>query len=538
MLWHDAKVRRMDALQEQVFAFLGDPATHGVAQVRRCDTHAAAVFLAGDIAFKVKRAVRFPFLDYSTLAKRRAACLAELEVNRRFAPQLYRRVVAITRAPGGRLAIGGDGETVEWAVEMARFDENDTLDRIAARGALDACLPARLATSVVAMHAAAERVDAAPWIAALDEYVEQNAVAFRGQAALFATPRVAELARRSRAALRRLRPLLAARGRRGLVRRGHGDLHLGNIVLIDGAPVAFDAIEFDPVVASGDVLYDLAFLLMDLAERGLADAANAVLNGYFAALRCDEDYDGLAALPFFMSLRAAIRAKVTASRLADAAAAEKPAIAAAAARYFALALDLLAPAPAVVVCTGGLSGTGKTALARALAPCLRPRPGALVLRSDVMRKAMFGVGETERLPPPAYASGVSAQIYGALADKAGRIARAGASVIVDAVFARADERAAIESVARGAGVVFWGLFLTADLETRLRRIGGRGADASDADAAVARQQEDYAVGAMTWNVVDASGTAAATLALARACLEEKGLLVEGHPPRGAAGCGG
>lgn len=524
----------MDALQKQVFAFLGDPVTHGVAQVRRCDTHAAAVFLAGGLAFKVKRAVRFPFLDYSTLAKRRAACLAELEVNRRFAPQLYRRVVAITRAPDGRLAIGGDGETVEWAVEMARFDENATLDRLAARGELDERLPARLAAAVVAMHAAAARVDAAPWIAALGDYIGQNTAAFRGQAALFDAPRVAKLERRARQALRRLRPLLAARGRRGFVRRGHGDLHLGNIALIDGAPVAFDAIEFDPVVAAGDVLYDLAFLLMDLAERELVGAANAVLNGYFAASRCDEDYDGLAALPLFMSLRAAIRAKVTAARLADAAAAEKPALAAAAARYFALALDLLAPASAAVVCTGGLSGTGKTALARALAASLRPLPGALVLRSDVVRKAMFGVGETERLPPPAYAPGVSAQIYDALAAKAGRIARAGASVIVDAVFARADERAAIESAARAAGAAFCGLFLAADLDTRLRRIGGRGPDASDADAAVARQQEDYAVGAMTWNVVDASGTAAETLARARACLEAKGLLVERSAPPGAA----
>ena len=125
------------ASQDDVFAFLGDPATHGGAKVSRCDTHAAAVFLAGERAYKVKRAVRFPFLDYSTLGKRKSACEAELDVNRSFAPQLYRRVVPVTREADGRLALGGQGEVVEWAVEMTRFDENQTLDHVAARGALD-----------------------------------------------------------------------------------------------------------------------------------------------------------------------------------------------------------------------------------------------------------------------------------------------------------------------------------------------------------------------------------------------------------------
>ena len=299
--------------QDEVFALLSDPATHGGAQVVRIDTHAASVFLAGERAYKVKRAVKFPFLDYSTVAKRKAACEAELEVNRAFAPQLYLGAVAITREARG-LALAGKGEPVDWAVEMRRFDENATLDHLADKGKVDAALADALARTVVAAHADAPVVEAGPWIEALADFIAQNDKAFREMPDLFDPAAAAELTRNSRAFLDRARPLLLARGEQGFVRRGHGDLHLGNIALIDGAPVPFDAIEFDPLIAAGDVLYDLAFLLMDLVERRLTGAANVVLNRYLAETRRDENFDTLAALPLFMSLRAAIRAKVTAAR--------------------------------------------------------------------------------------------------------------------------------------------------------------------------------------------------------------------------------
>src|SRR5262249_5429493 len=237
--------------QEPVLRLLADPATFGGAEVRRIDTHAASVFLAGDRALKIKRAVRFPFLDYSTLEKRKAACTAEIEVNRPFAPQLYRGIVAITREGNGRLVLGGEGTPVEWAVEMRRFDETRTLDHLADEGKLDASLADRLARTVAAAHARAPVVDARPWPAAPERYVDQNDAAFRADPDLFPSAASERLRRLSGAALAKVSPLLAARGERGLVRRGHGDLHLGNVALIDGEPVAFDAIEFDPVIASG-----------------------------------------------------------------------------------------------------------------------------------------------------------------------------------------------------------------------------------------------------------------------------------------------
>jgi uncharacterized protein len=506
--------------QAAVFKLLGDPATYGGAKVRRFDTHGAAVFLAGDRALKVKRAVRYPFLDYSTLEKRKAACRAELEVNRKFAPQLYRRIVPITREADGSLALDGKGEAVEWAVEMMRFDEDKTLDHLAERGEFDDALTAKLAAAVAAMHARAEPADAAAWIGRIEGYIRHNTSVFARHGELFPAPDAASLEAQSLAAFARLRPLLAARGDAGLIRRGHGDLHLRNIAVLDGEPLAFDALEFDAVIASGDVLYDLAFLLMDLIACGLIRTANGVLNGYFSAARRIEDCDGLAALPFFMSLRSAIRAMTTVSR-PDL---DKPEVGRSARRYFDLALEFLQPAKPVVVCTGGLSGTGKSVLARALAPLFKPLPGALVFRSDVERKALYNVAEHDKLPTEAYRPEVTEEIYRILIDKAARTARAGYSTVVDAVFAKADERAAIEAAAAAAaaGADFHGLFLVADLPTRLQRVGGRGPDASDADAAVARQQEEFDIGKVGWSTVDASGSPEDTLAKARHIVELDG----------------
>jgi hypothetical protein len=503
--------------QDEVLAFLASPAAHGGRVVKRIDTHAASVFLAGDRVLKIKRAVRFPFLDYSTLNKRKAACEAELSVNAPYAPEIYRRVVAITRQADRALAIGGDGPPVEWAVEMRRFDEERTLDHLA--GEIDEALADALGHVVAAEHARAKPVEAEPWIAALGSYIGEHATAFREHPQVFPPAEVDELARDSHVVYERIVPLLRERGRRGLIRRIHGDLHLGNIALIDGKPVLFDAIEFSDIIASGDVLYDLAFLLMDLLERGLAEAANVVFNRYLTEAHRIEDLDGLAALPFFLTIRASIRAMVTAARMDRAAAVDRPAIAKSARAYFDFARRAIAPPQPKLIAVGGLSGTGKTRLARMLAPRIGPMPGAVIVRSDVERKALFGIGETEKLPEQAYSAGVNARVYAMLADKACRVLAAGHAAIVDAVFARPDERKDLAAAAKAAGVPLLGLFLTADLQARLARVGARRGDASDATAHVARTQENYDLGSLDWQPIDASGTPEETAARARAALD-------------------
>jgi uncharacterized protein len=508
-------IRQCEDSQREVFAFMANPATHGGAPVRRIDTHSAVVFLAGDRVFKIKRAVRYSYLDFSTLAQRKAACEAELDVNRVFAPGLYLRVIPVTREKNGSLRLAGDGESVEWAVEMRRFDEAKTLDRLADDNTIDLALADKLARVIAATHSRIPLFEGTPWIAAMSRFIDEADAAFRAHPDLFNPMQAERLCHDSRRALGKLRPLLAARAAEGMVRRGHGDLHLANVALVDGDPMLFDAVEFDPLIAAGDVLYDLAFLLMDLVERGLGPAANVVLNRYLVETRRSSDLDALAALPFFMSLRAAIRASVTTARAAVAAPADRDGARSSATRYFGLACRLIRPAPPVLVGIGGLSGTGKSQLAAGLAPELAPAPGAIVLRSDVERKALEGRREDERLPKDAYTAEKSARVYATLVDKAARVVAAGHSVIVDAVFAQPGERDPLREAARMSGVAFRGLFLVADMPTRMARVGARRGDASDADSTIVRAQEQYAVGPNDWETIDASGTPQCTLARTR-----------------------
>jgi hypothetical protein len=502
--------------QTEAIAFLCDPATHGLREpVTRFDTHGAVVVLAGGMAYKMKRAVRFPFMDFSTLAKRKAACEAELAVNGSNAPDLYRAVVPITRGPAG-LALGGEDEPVEWLVRMARFDETRTLDVLAKQGPLPDPMLARLVAAIVASHERAPLRQQADIPRSLGRYVEQNEVAFAAQPDLFPPEEAADLTRRSHAVLAGISDLLRRRTADGQVRRCHGDLHLRNIVLIGDRPVLFDAIEFDDDIATCDLLYDLAFLVMDLWERGHPGEANRVLCRYVWATG-EESVEGLAALPFFVSLRAALRAKIEAAEAGPGQPGQ--AHAEAARRYFALAREALAEHRPRLVAVGGLSGTGKSTLAAGLAPFVGGIPGAIHWRSDVERKRLMRVAETVKLDASGYTKEASQAVYARLLDRARVTLQAGRSVIVDAVFARLQEREAIAQVASDAGVAFQGLWLRASPETVLARIETRRDDASDADAAVARSQAGYDCGPLSWPVIDADGTAQETLARASALIE-------------------
>lgn len=476
--------------------------------VERIDTHAASVFLDGTRALKIKRAVKFPFLDYSTLERRKAACEEEIRINRPLAPQIYHRVVAITEEANGSVEVGGDGRPIEYAVEMSRFDESRTLDHLAKAGPLGAELAPAIADAIAASHAQATVADGAAWVDSIPALIDSNSAGLRAGGHLEAAA-VEQLGKASHEVFLRLRATLEQRARGGFVRRCHGDLHLANIVLIDGQPILFDAIEFDAQMATVDVLYDLAFTLMDLLRYSQANAANAVLNQYLTAAPV-ETLDALATLPLFMSIRAAIRAQVALARLKRPDA-DRIGILDEARRYFDLARMLIHPPAARLIAVGGLSGTGKSVLARALAPTVVPEPGAVVLRSDVIRKQLFQVGNTDRLPPSAYGPEVTARVYEVLRQRTRQVLAQGHSAIVDAVFARESERDDVAALARACGVPLDGLFLVADFATRQARIGGREADASDATQEVAALQEHYNIGYVGWATIDASGTQAQTL---------------------------
>lgn len=498
-----------DGDQSAALRLLGDPATYGpgIDRVERMDTHGAVVFLAGERAYKVKRAVAYPYMDFSTLERRRQFCLREIEINRRTAPDLYLDVVPVTR-DGERLRLGDGGEVVEWVLVMLRFPQEDLLSAQAEAGRLTAETIVALADAIARFHDTAEqRRDVSAGAAAMEWVLRENGEEFVARADLFDAAAARSLNERGLALLSRQGSLLDQRALAGKVRLCHGDLHLRNVVLLDGRPTLFDAIEFNDAIACIDVMYDLAFLLMDLDHRGLRSFANLVLNRY---LQQRDEVAALAVLPLFLSARAAVRAKVAASaEIMVTEAAAKLRRREEAATYFARALEHLAPRRPCLVAVGGLSGTGKTTLARALAPGLGAAPGALHLRSDTLRKQLAGVAELQRLPPESYTQEASAAVYAALGRQAAAGLAAGQAVIVDAVFARAEERAAIAAVARDAGVPFHGLWLVAAAEVMKDRVTARRHDASDATAAVVDRQLAYDLGPIDWLHLDAAQPAEA-----------------------------
>jgi len=487
--------------QREVVAFLSDPASYEPRpdRVERIDTHGAMVFLAGERAWKIKRAVRFSFMDFSTLEQRRAACDTELAVNRRTAPSLYHGLVPVTRAADGRLRFGGDGAALEWVVVMRRFPQEALLDEMASEGRVTAELIRELADGVAAFHDAAERAPSKfRWggAGAFRQTIEENLASLAAETDWYPPDAVADLAARMRAALERMAPLLDRRKADGFVRRCHGDLHLHNICLLDGRPTPFDAIDFNDRLAWIDVADDIAFLLMDLEHRGLRAFANTVLGRWVVATG---DVDALAPLPLFLADRALVRAKV-APPMARASGdpARTAQLREEGRAYLAAARAYVDPPPARLVAVGGVSGTGKSTLAARLAPAVGRSPGALHLRTDVLRKRLAGVAETDRLPPESYTPESHARVYGVLADWTSRALAAGHAVIVDGVFGLPEGRAAIERLARTAGVAFQGFWLEAPRAVLLDRVAARSGDASDAGPTVVENQLRGRFGPIGW----------------------------------------
>ena len=507
--------------QSAVIAFLMQPESYPgrPPEVSRIDTHGAMIFLAGGRAYKLKRAVTLAYLDFSTAEKRKAVCERELALNAPVAPKLYRRVVPVTREDGGALRLGGAGEPVDWLIEMERFADEQLFDRLAVAGRLDAALIEKLAETVERFHAAAPVHREAGWPASLGPIVG-NVVQALG--ALDETANAGAGTQRTMTALQDAlhahRALLTERRDAGLVRRCHGDLHLRNIVLIDGAPCLFDALEFDEDLARIDVLYDLAFLVMDLWHRDLNGEAHALFNHYFSREVADIEWRGLALFPFFLSLRAAVRAMVGLDGLSVAEGDQRTALAADIRDYTQLAEALLSPAPPRLIAIGGLSGTGKSTVAGAIAPDIGAVPGAIVLRSDVERKLMHGTGLAELLGADAYAPEARNAVYSRLLHKAEAIVRAGHCVILDAVFREQHQRERPKTLAERLGIPFLGIWLEAPKGQMLARVAARRGDASDADVSVVLQQLESTVPPSDWHKADASGDVKQTAAEVRAVI--------------------
>ncbi|MBL6937874.1 MAG: AAA family ATPase [Alphaproteobacteria bacterium] len=469
--------------QEPVVRFLSDPATYGqIEPIEVHSTHGSLVFLTKSHAYKMKRAVRYPYMDYSTAQRRRAMCELELAVNRRTAPQLYESVMSIVPwSEGFRLGLAEEEGAVEWVVVMKRFRQEDLLEQRRRAGVLTLADMTAVGEAIAAFHQSAEVTRSFGGIAGLREVVEENIAMLRDAADVLSPALAAQYAQASEQWLRRLRAKLGWRRITGMVRRCHGDLHLNNICLMGGKPLLFDAIEFDDAFANIDTGFDLAFLLMDLDSHGMRPHANAVLNRYLERTR---DYDVLGVLPLLLATRAALRAHIAVAK--HRVHAEEDGVPPQA--LLERALEYLHPPKPMLVAIGGLSGSGKSTVAALAAPMVGAAPGAVVLRTDVIRKAMFGVSETTRLNDSAYDEATTASVYDELNRLAVQALHAGHSVIADAVFGAAHQRAHIQAAAFQAGVSFRGIWLTAPRPVLEARLAARKGDASDADAAVLAKQ--------------------------------------------------
>ncbi|SMF96783.1 hypothetical protein SAMN02949497_4191 [Methylomagnum ishizawai] len=465
---------------------------HPADAVQLAETHISWILLAGEFAYKIKKPVDFGFLDFSTLERRQAACQAELRLNRRHAPDLYLAVVPIV-GDARQPHMGGPGVPIEYAVQMRRFDADALFETLAQSGKLRPEHIDALAAHLAAFHGSVGRATADDGHGLPAQHRLAAEFNFTQLRPLLDHPTASAdldaLHTWTSTTYARLEPRLAQRKRDGFIRECHGDLHLGNIALIDGRPILFDAIEFNEELRWIDILDELAFVVMDLEARGCPALAYRLLNQY---LEITGDYAGMALFDYYRLYRALVRAKIAAlSWQPTGDPAQRAALHARCRRYLDYGLRLIRPQPPRLYITHGLSGSGKSQLAARLAETLP----AIRLRSDVERKRLAGLSATARsdgaLGAELYGPAMTARTYGRLAQLGGTLLEAGHSVVMDATFLQREHREAQRQLAERHGTRFLILDCQAPPETLRGRVRARhqaGTDASEADLAVLDRQ--------------------------------------------------
>lgn len=454
----------------------GDGLAQPPSRIELEQTHLSWILLAGEYVYKIKKAVRLDFVDFSTLERRRAACDDEFKLNRRFAPQLYVDVVAIGGAPNAPI-IGAGDHVFEYAVRLRRFDQNEQLSALVERNAVSDEELARFGTQLAHTHDASSTCETGNSAQGTFDTVLRNVREFQRLSNSFDTE-VAALASWSMQQWSRIAETANRRCAGGKVRDCHGDLHAGNVVRLQGQLVAFDCIEFSAELRCIDVMSDVGFLVMDLGARKADGLAYAFLNGW---LEESGDYDGARLLRFFAVYRALVRAKIAALQHNSALART----------YVDAAQRFSQPRRPMLLITCGLSGSGKTWLSSRLLAELQ----LIRVRSDVERKRMAGPRAHESSGPMTdqniYSLQFNERVYGLLQAHARTLIEAGESVVIDAAFLKRHERLAFVDLARELQVPMRIVHCTAPtdvLERRLHERQRRGTDASEADVAVMNRQ--------------------------------------------------
>lgn len=463
---------------------------HPVKNIELIETHISWVFLTGEFAYKIKKPVDFGFLDFSTLEKRRDFCEQELNLNNRLAPAIYLSIVSIT-GTYDKPTISGNGEVIEYAVKMRQFPQLSQLDRMLAAGKLDVGHMDAIAIMVADFHQTVQLADESVDFGDEDlvnEPVEENFFQIKEHLKTnLYLDALDDLQQWSFNEWSRLKPIFEQRKSDGFVRECHGDMHLRNLIWFDGRAMAFDCIEFDPRLRWIDVISDVAFLVMDLQDRCRPDLASRFLNSY---LEATGDYAGLSVLPFYLSYRAMVRAKVDALRLEQSGITkeERAQTLSQFESYIELARSYSQESQIKLIIMRGVSASGKTTLSQQLLDNL----GVIRLRSDVERKRSFGI----TLPKTAsndidaglYSAEASQKTYSKLAELASEVISAGYSVVVDAAFLRLEQYDLFLSLANRLCVAFIVLEVSAPEDVLRQRIMTRKQGASDADIEVLDQQ--------------------------------------------------
>ena len=472
--------------QQKLIAALRDPRCYApvVQSVQVIETHISWVLLAGEYAYKIKKAINLGFLDYTELDARKFYCDEEIRLNRRTAPDIYLDTVAIGGSP--EAPEFGAQPALEYAVKMRRFDSASLMADLLLRGKISALHVDRLAARIARFHAGVSVADVSSGFGTAESINAAALQNFEQLRSLLTDDAdredVAALEAATEAEYTQCREIFETRRTYGFVRECHGDLHLGNIVLIGDEPVPFDCIEFNPALRWIDVMDEIAFSVMDLLHRDHPELAWRLLNAY---LEAGGDYGGLSVLRFYLAYRATVRAKVCAIWVAQThnSGRAKSDEMAACRSYLALALQCLGQYRPALIITHGLPGSGKTTFSQLALQQL----GAIRIRSDVERKRLFGLGTLDNSRAAVgdiYGPEATRRTYARLQELARSILLAGFPVIVDAAFLQQDEREAFRELAQNMSVPFAIASLYAE-DSRLRkRIRQRRNDASEADVAV------------------------------------------------------
>lgn len=454
---------------------------------RHEETHLSHVFITGNDVYKLKKPVRLPFCDYSTVERRHEACQTEVEINQPLAASLYKGVIPLTGRDGD-YAIGGDGPVIDWLVHMAPFEESDRADIALDRDHISATGLRDFTTRLFLSHEGTAHPCENGWPQRVREITDNLVESLRDSALPDDQQEaVTDWQKKLHDRIAAEHDHLEERGSGAILATCHGDLHLKNLCLWQGELIAYDALEFDESLVRIDGLYDIAFLIADLWHHGHEAHANMVMNRY---LGLSDDYESVRLIPIYCSLRAGVRAMAAAMSGAEDEASS----------YLRTAEDFLEPVGKTKVhLISGRSGTGKTSVAEALAPTLPPPPGALHIRSDVLRKRRYGQLPEAPLPEEAYSPDESRAVYEACIDAAGQLAGQW-PVILDIALAGKDE-ASLPDLGQLDLRKIW---LTAPDDVLHTRISARKNDASDATTAVMQSQRTAPPGD-GWSMIDASG---------------------------------